>query len=369
VPPTLHPWPRAAQWALLATLSLAIAVALLVLHLPAAWLLGPMFAGIALGTHGASVRVGPSGYVAAQALIGGMIATTITAQIAQTFLAHWWLFLATILATLAASSALGVGLSRSHALPGTTAIWGVTPGAATAMVVMAEAWGADARLVAFMQYLRVICVALFAAGIAHFMLHLGSVARPLPAVLAPVDITACAETLAVLGAAAWLGLRLRVHAGALLLPAFAAAALHLAGWLRIELPPLLLIVTYALVGWTIGLRFTREAFRHSLGALPAILASIATLIAICAALSWVLARVAHVDALTAYLAMSPGGMDTVAIIAASSPVDLPFVMCLQTVRLFVVIAFGPRLARWVAEKTSSRPPPTGAESAVPEGDR
>lgn len=355
MPSVLHRWPRAAQWALLATLSLAISAALLALRLPAALLLGPMFAGIALGTHGAAVRVPPSGYIAAQALIGGMIATTITPEIAQTFLGHWPIFLAAILTTLLASGMLGVGLSRLRVLPGTTAIWGVTPGAATAMVVMAESWGADARLVAFMQYLRVICVAMFAAGIAHFMLHLGNVARPMPALLAPVDIVACAETLVVLGAAAWLGLRLRVQAGALLLPAFAVAALHLAGWLRIELPPLLLVATYALVGWTIGLRFTREALRYSLRALPAILGSIAALIAICGALSWVLARVAHVDALTAYLAMSPGGMDTVAIIAASSPVDLPFVMCLQTVRLFVVIAFGPRLARWVAQRMSSRP--------------
>jgi len=342
---------RPAQWALLALVSLAISGALLVLQMPAALLLGPMFAGIALGANGATVRVPEAGYVAAQALIGGLIATTITPQIGQTFLGHWALFLGATLATLAASSVLGVGLSRIGVLPGTTAIWGVTPGAASAMVVMSEAWGADVRLVAFMQYLRVICVALFAAGVAHFLLHLGNVSRTMPALLAPVDLAACIETLAVLGAAAWLALRLRVQGGAVLLPAFAAATLHLAGWLRIELPPLLLVGTYALVGWSIGLRFTREALRYALRALPAILVSIVALIGLCALLSWLLARVAHVDALTAYLAMSPGGMDTVAIIAASSPVDLPFVMCLQTVRLFIVIALGPRLARWVAART------------------
>jgi uncharacterized membrane protein AbrB (regulator of aidB expression) len=86
-----------------------------------------MFAGIALATQGASVRVPGFGYVAAQSVIGGMIATTITPQIAQTFVGHWLLFIAAILATLAASSALGVGLSRTGVLPGTTAIWGVTP--------------------------------------------------------------------------------------------------------------------------------------------------------------------------------------------------------------------------------------------------
>jgi len=239
-------------------------------------------------------------------------------------------------------------------LPGTTAIWGTTPGAATAMVLMAESWGADTRLVAFMQYMRVILVALAAALLAHFWLHLNSVARPLPNLLAPVDWTALAQTLAVLALAAFIGLRLRVHAGALLLPALAAIALRLGGWLHIELPQWLLMAGYALIGWSIGLRFTREALRYALRALLPILASIILLILICGALSWLLARAAGVDLLTAYLAMSPGGMDTVAIIAASSAVDVPFVMALQAVRLLAVMAFGPRLARFVASKATPR---------------
>ena len=64
---------------------------------------------------------------------------------------------------------------------------------------------------------------------------------------------------------------------------------------------------------------------------------------------------ARVDALSAYLAMSPGGMDTVAIIAATSRVNVPFVLALQAVRLIAVIVFGPRLARFVASKTAPRP--------------
>jgi len=64
-----------------------------------------------------------------------------------------------------------------------------------------------------------------------------------------------------------------------------------------------------------------------------------------------LARAAHVNLVTAYLALSPGGMDSVAIIAASSPVDVPFVMALLTLRLIVVMLLGPQLSRIVANKT------------------
>jgi membrane AbrB-like protein len=346
---------RVTQWFLLAALTAMLTALLLALRLPAALLLGPMFAGIALGAQGATVRLPARAYTGAQALVGGLIATAITPAIGRTFVEHWPWFLLGIIGTLLASSLLGIALSRLRVLPGTTAIWGTTPGAATAMVLMAESWGADARLVAFMQYLRVIMVALAAAAIAHFWLHLGSVSRPLPKLLGPVDWPACAQTLAVLAIAAVVGVRLRLHAGALLLPALAAIVLHLGGWLRIELPQWLLAATYAVIGWSIGLRFTREALRYALRALPPILASVVLLVLICGALSWLLARAAGVDALSAYLAMSPGGMDTVAIIAASSPVDVPFVMTLQAVRLIVVIAFGPRLARFVAGKTAPNP--------------
>ena len=348
------------QWFFLVVLTAVFSAVLLILRLPAALLLGPIFAGIVLSTLKATVRMPAKAHVGAQALIGGLIANAITPAIGRTFLEHWPWFMVGVISTLLASSLLGVVLSRLRVLPGTTAIWGTTPGAATAMVLMAESWGADVRLVAFMQYLRVIMVVLAAAAIAHFWLHLNSVSRPLPNLLPPVDWLACAQTLVVLAIAAFIGIRLRVHAGAMLLPMAAAITLHLGGWLRIELPPLLLAVTYAVIGWSIGLRFTREALRYSLRALPPILAAIIMLILICGALSWLLARASGVDALSAYLAMSPGGMDTVAIIAASSPVDVPFVMTLQAVRLLVVIAFGPRLARCVANMTAPRSHPVPA---------
>ena len=53
------------------------------------------------------------------------------------------------------------------------------------------------------------------------------------------------------------------------------------------------------------------------------------------------------DPLTAYLATSPGGADSVAIIAASFKVDLPFVMTMQIGRAIVAILIGPALARFL----------------------
>ena len=126
-----------------------------------------------------------------------------------------------------------------------------------------------------------------------------------------------------------------------------------AGLLTIELPPWLLAISYALVGWSIGLRFTRPILAHAARALPRVLAAILALIAACGGLAALLV-VAGIDPLTAYLATSPGGADSVAIIAASTPVDLPFVMAMQTARFLVVLFVGPHIARFVADRTRAR---------------
>jgi uncharacterized membrane protein AbrB (regulator of aidB expression) len=48
-----------------------------------------------------------------------------------------------------------------------------------------------------------------------------------------------------------------------------------------------------------------------------------------------------------------GGADSVAIIAASSHVDMPFVMAMQMARFILVLLVGPALARAVARWTKS----------------
>ncbi|ARF51712.1 hypothetical protein DSJ_22045 [Pantoea stewartii subsp. stewartii DC283] len=59
--------------------------------------------------------------------------------------------------------------------------------------------------------------------------------------------------------------------------------------------------------------------------------------------------------MTAYLATSPVGLDTVAIIAAGSGVDMAFVMAMQTLRLFTILLTGPAMARFLSRFAQSAP--------------
>jgi uncharacterized protein len=345
---------RPVQWLVLLALSLLFATVLEIAQLPAALLVGPMLAAIFCGVSGATVRPNRWTFMAAQAIVGCLIANSIAPEIFASFFAEWPVFLGIVLATLAASSVLGYLISRWKVLPGTTAVWGSTPGAASAMVLMADAFGADARLVAFMQYLRVIFVSIAAAVIARLWVDTSGVSAPRTVWFPPIDWLAFVSTIAIAAIGGIAGRAIRLPAGTFLGPMILGTALHLGGSVPLQLPQWLLAVSYALIGWSIGLNFTRTILLHAARALPQIIASIIVLIAFCAALGFAMSRMLGIDPLTAYLATSPGGMDSVAIIAAASNrVDISFVMALQTARFMIVLIAGPPLARLLARRVGN----------------
>ena len=108
-----------------------------------------------------------------------MIARAFRLPMLKEILRDWPLFLAAVIAVLAASYALSWLLMRWRVLPGTTAIWGSLPGAAMVMTLMAEAYGEDARLVAFMQYLRTVLVAIAASLVARISMGASSAIVPM----------------------------------------------------------------------------------------------------------------------------------------------------------------------------------------------
>ena len=342
------------QWVALLAATVGGAALLRLLHVPAALLLGPMAAGVAVAAWHGTIAVPRWLYLMAQGVLGGMIASRFTPSIVGSMAHAWKLYLLVTLGVLGASSALGWTLARWGILPGTTAVWGSSPGAATSMVVMAEEFGADARLVAFMQYLRVALVAVIASAVAHFVVPRTAMPTPAP-FFAHLDGARFACTLALVFGGAFIGHRLRVPAGALLVPFIVGSALNLGGWLTPELPQWLLAGSYSLIGWTVGLRFTRKILLYVARAFPRVLASILVLIGACGLMAVALTYFADIDPLTAYLATSPGGADSAAIIAASSgKADALFVMTLQMIRAITVLFIGPPLARFVARQVGER---------------
>ncbi|MCM2973418.1 AbrB family transcriptional regulator [Larsenimonas suaedae] len=345
--------PATLQWPLLLAVSAAFAAALELVRLPAALLLGPMIAGILFSLRGSPLRIARPLFFMAQTLIGCMIASSMDVSIIGNLANSWWLFLAVTLLVIFASSVLGWLMAKWQVLPGTTAIWGSSPGGASVMMLLAESQGADMRLVAFMQYLRVLFVAVLASVIARLFLPEDAVGAQAIDWFPTLDAVDFTQTLLIAAIGGYAGLKLKLPAGQLLVPMIAGSLLSMSGAVTLQLPEWLLAISYAVLGWRIGLGFTPAIMRHATRALPKIILSIVSLITLCGLIATVLVYAFDVDPLTAYMATSPGGLDSIAIISASSNVDIGFIMTFQTVRFLMVLAIGPPLAKYLAGRLPS----------------
>ena len=341
-------WPLLSRWLWLALGSALLSAALLALHVPAAVLLACMVCGMAVAVRGTTLAVPRTWFGWGQGLLGCLMAHSLQPQHLGTVAQSWPVFLGATVVLIAASTGLGWWLMRRQVMPGTTALWGMAPGAASAMVVMSESFGADVRLVAFMQYTRVVVVTLVAALVTR------AVVGPLPEGAStlqwwpPTPPQELALTAALVLGGSALAQRLNLAGGAMGLPLVAAALVQgLWGWTP-ALPPALMALAYAAIGWSVGLRFSRGILLHALRALPQVLLSIALLMLVGLATGTVLVLATGLDPLSAYLATSPGGADSLAVIAATSAVDTGFVMAMQLARFLLVLVLGPALMRRVA---------------------
>ena len=317
-------------------------------------LLGPMIAGILSQSAGSSIQLPRFTMNLSQAIIGCLVGLSLTPNIIAMFLDQWLIFLSFSLMTLFVSIFLGWSIGHLGMMKGTTAIWGLLPGAASIMIALAQDFGADPRLVAFMQYLRVFMVTLAASLVARFWEHI-----PIPYAqsmdwLEPIHWSAFAVTLCIIAFSLMVLLLPKFSGGVMIMSIVITAVVHLGGYSEVQLPYAFRVLAFAMIGWSVGLRFTKDVLRAAAQALPQTIISIFILMFFCAGLAAFLVKYHDIDVLSAYLATSPGGMDSVAIIATSTKVDLAFVLTLQLARFIVTLFIGPSLsstiARWSSKK-------------------
>ena len=324
--------------------------------LPAGWLVGPMLVALVLALVWKEHPMVPRwGRIASLAVVGGMLAATFRPSVLPLIAGHWLLVSLVVGGTLLLSLGAGLLLSGLVRIDRKTAALGALPGAASGMLAMSDPLGADARLVALMQYTRVVVVVVTATLVGR----LASGAAPqqisgqgLQAAPEGMDLLvqgmvptyAITVLVAVLGA--WAGTRLRLPAGALLGPLILGVALAELGVVHLAWPPGVPQAAYLVLGLWVGLLFDGASVKRAGRLFPSVLASAVGLVLACAVLGWVLAALTGIDGMTAYLATTPGGIESVAIVALGTGADAPLVLAVQMLRLLAVVFVGSLLGRW-----------------------
>lgn len=292
------------QWSLLFLLSILLSVLFLALHLPAALLLGPMVAGIIISMKGATLQLPRSAFLAAQAILGCMIAQNLTGSILTTLAQNWPVVLGVLLITLFSSAAVGWLLVRYSSLLVIQVHGDLLPAERQQWSRWPEDYGADIRLVAFMQYLRVLFVAGAAVLVTRMIMGDSAETTSQQMVWFPPVSLNLLSTLILASVTGFIGIKLRIPSGTMLLPMLTGAFLQSGEIITIEMPEWLLALAYMGIGWRIGLGFDKQILLRALRPLPQILASIFALLAICAGMAWGLTYFMQIDFMTAYLATS-----------------------------------------------------------------
>ncbi|MDO8210523.1 AbrB family transcriptional regulator [Conexibacter sp. CPCC 206217] len=349
---------RSARWLGLAAVVAAVAWALDRIGLPSATLFGALLVGLAVALRAPGrFDVAPRVAHAAQGATGVVLGSYLQSSSLEA-LAHDWLPVALVsAATLVLSLVAGHVMARTTDVDEPTAALGMVAGGASGIVAMANELGADDRIVAFMQYVRVLLIVLTTPLIVALFFgdHHAAAATAQtsgPFLGAPLDWL---MTLGIAVAGVALGQLVRLPVATLMGPLLLASVLALtlpSG--TVEVPPLLREAAFAMIGLQVGLRFTVEMVRRLGRLLMPVLVSVMLLCIACFGLAAALAATTGATLLDAYLATTPGGLYAVLVAAVGTGADTTFVVAVQTLRLLVMIVLAPFAVRLLLRRYGAR---------------
>jgi uncharacterized protein len=344
-----------ARWACLAAATAVAGWGLGAAGLPSEYLFGALLVGIGAALIAPDRLVIPRPVFTGALAVAGVVLGTLLDSSSLDAIADSWLPLALVTAaTLAISLGAGVVLARATSLDLPTAALGMVAGGAAGIVGISGELGADDRLVAFMQYLRVLLIVLLTPLLVAIAFPGGAAHATAAAEPVLGDVRGWLLLLATGAAGVAVAAVTRFPGASLLGPMTFAAVLSLAvpGG-EFEVPPFARDLAFALIGLQVGLRFTLDTIRLLGRLLLPVLIAVLGVLAACALLALVLDVASDVSFRDAYLATTPGGLYAVLAVALGANANAGFILAAQGLRLLVMIALAPVLVRWMVARASA----------------
>ncbi|TVP88606.1 MAG: AbrB family transcriptional regulator [Thioalkalivibrio sp.] len=309
---------------------------------PLAWMLGALITVTVASLAGARLTIPVRLRTLMVAVLGVMLGAAFTPEIGGQ-IAAWGGAVLVMLGFLVASMALvvvflrfGLGIDRA------TAYFSAAPGGITEMVLAGEAHGADSRVITLMHATRILVIV---AVIPFYFRVLEGIDVP----TLPPDAESLLQTplfdgllmaaCALLGY--WIARPLRIPAAALVGPMLLSAAVHMAGWTAASPPVELLAAAQVVVGTALGARFAGLTLRS---VWPYLLVGAGSAV-IMMVLAWfaaaLFAEALDIDRTGLLLALVPGGLVEMGLIALSLDVDTAMVSTLHVLRIAAIMLVAP----------------------------
>jgi membrane AbrB-like protein len=311
------------------------------LSLPLAWMLGAMFAVMAVALSGGPVAMPGRFRGIFVTVIGVLLGSAFTPEIVAQAVQFGSALLVQVL-FMALATTLGFFIYRKiGGYDRTTAYFSSTPGGLSEMTLVSEAMGGDARIVPLNHAVRIVLVV---TVIPFYFRYIEGLAVP----TTPPNLSRVAETpleIALLVACAVIGhavaTRLRLPAAPLLGPMVLSAALHVTGISAVTVPSWLVSAALVVIGTGVGTRFVERLSPRDLVRTIAIAFFTATsMIALAIVTAVVFSSFLPVDSIVLFLSIAPGGLAEMSLIAFAVSNDRAFVTVMHFLRVMVVMLSG-----------------------------
>ena len=311
------------------------------LHVPLAWMLGPLFLTMIAALAGAPAHVPNWMRLNFLVLIGLFLGESFDGLDAATILQWPISMIAAALYLPVAVAAAFVFYARVSRLNGPTAFCAAIPGGLTGVTLLSGSLGADERRVALAHSLRIAIVVVMAPAVA-----IGLLGFPAP----PEDLFDAADIISMRDFTILLGtsvavmglLRNRpVPMAALVVPLTVSGILRMTGVVEGIVPHGLVEIALLVVGASIGTRFAGEPIGELVRFGIITLGGTAVLMAVSVAFAASVSAITGIGFLTCLLSYAPGGVAEMSLIAHATGADAGFVAVHHLVRIVLVHALLP----------------------------
>ncbi len=337
------------------TLIVGIVGALLfqLLHMPIPWLLGPMILVLISSKSIRSIQpywpsaIRSSGMI----IIGYTIGLSFTLETLHEIGRQLPTMVLLTVLLLCCSFVIALVVSWVSGIPFPTVLMGSIPGGLTQMVTLAvELKGIDLTVVTFLQVSRLMMIIFFVPLLVFSPIfgveHQNQLASTVTAVTSGwKDLFPSILVFAIVCTLfAIVGNKIKLPTAFLLGPMIATILLDLTGYHGHTLPTLIINFSQMFVGIYVGMLLKPEQLDKKLKIIVLAILSGIILISCSIGLSILLTKLHPVSLITAFLSLSPGGMDQMGIIAQEAGAELSVVICYQLFRtLFIFIGVPPLL--------------------------
>lgn len=332
------------RWILVIVASLGLGALFTYLNVPAAWILGAIIASgaMALGT-GRELKVDRTFHRFGRGIIGVLAAVPLFGMPGSELLSY--LFPGLVVAAVTVGIGIGGGLLLSrYGVSRETGVLSMLAGGASVMPAIATDLGADVRYVALTQYLRLLAVSITLPIVASFLDAPGASTMALDDDI-PWWMWLIVAAIALMGGPIAQAVRIPVPSvfGPLIITVL--VSLIIPG--GVVAPPLLDVLAFLAIGWECGGALSVPALKRFARLLPATITFIIVVMGACALTGVGLMYWLDISYFEAYLATSPGALETVLALSAEGDAG-PAVIAIQLIRLIsilVIAGYLPRILR------------------------